>query len=121
EACVDPLALASFHAMKALSTANVSPREASRPFDRNRDGFVMSEGAGLLVIETLAHALDRGVQPLAVISGYGTSADAFHISSGPEDGAGCAQAIMRALAMAKLQATQIDHINAHATSTPLGD
>jgi 3-oxoacyl-[acyl-carrier-protein] synthase II len=81
----------------------------------------MSEGAGLLVIETLAHALARGAQPLAVISGYGTTADAWHISAGPEDGAGSAQAIVRALEMANLQATQIDHINAHATSTPLGD
>lgn len=121
EACVDPLALASFHAMKALSTRNESPAEASRPFDRERDGFVMGEGAGILVIETLAHAEARGATPLAMISGYGTSADAHHITSGPEDGSGAAAAIERALAMAGLKPADINHINAHATSTPVGD
>lgn len=121
EACVDPLSLASFHAMKALSTRNDAPSQASRPFDRDRDGFVMGEGAGLLVIETLEHAQARGATPLAVISGYGTSADAHHITSGPEDGSGAAQAIERALAMAGLKPEEIDHINAHATSTPVGD
>lgn len=121
EACVDPLALASFHAMKALSTRNDAPLEASRPFDRDRDGFVMGEGAGLLVIETLEHARARGATPLAVISGYGTSADAHHITSGPEDGSGAALAIERALAMAGLAPEDIGHINAHATSTGVGD
>lgn len=121
EACVDPLSLASFHAMKALSTRNEAPSEASRPFDRDRDGFVMGEGAGLLVIETLEHAQARGATPLAEISGYGTSTDAHHITSGPEDGAGAARAIERALAMADLKPEEIDHINAHATSTPVGD
>lgn len=121
EGCVDPLSLASFHAMKALSTHNDSPKEASRPFDRNRDGFVMGEGAGMLVIETLEHALARGATPLAVISGYGTSADAHHITSGPEDGSGAASAITSALTMAGLQAEEIGYINAHATSTPVGD
>lgn len=121
EACVDPLALGSFHAMKALSTRNESPAEASRPFDRARDGFVMGEGAGVLVIETLAHAHARGATPLAIISGYGTNADAHHISSGPEDGSGAAAAIERALAMAGLKPADIDHINAHATSTLVGD
>ncbi len=121
EGCVDPLSLAGFHAMKALSTRNDSPNEASRPFDRDRDGFVMGEGAGMLVIETLEHALARGVTPLAVISGYGTSADAHHITSGPEDGSGAAAAIASALAMADLQAEEIGYINAHATSTPVGD
>ncbi|WP_375055299.1 beta-ketoacyl-ACP synthase II [Zobellella sp. DQSA1] len=121
ESCIDPLALASFHAMKALSTRNESPREASRPFDRERDGFVMGEGAGVLVIETLAHATARGATPLAIINGYGTSADAYHISSGPEDGAGAAAAIGSALRMAGLTPGDVDHINAHATSTPVGD
>jgi len=121
ESCVDPLALASFHAMKALSTLNEAPQEASRPFDQERDGFVMGEGAGILIIETLEHALARGATPLAIISGYGTSADAHHISSGPEDGSGAAAAINRALKMAGLQPEDVDYINAHATSTPVGD
>src|SRR5690606_35073983 len=112
---------ASFHAMKALSTRNDSPAEASRPFDTARDGFVMGAGAGVLGIETLAHAEARGATPLAIISGYGTSADAHHISAGPEDGSGAAAAIERALAMAGLKPADINHINAHATSTPVGD
>jgi 3-oxoacyl-[acyl-carrier-protein] synthase II len=121
EACVDPLALASFHTMRALSTRNDNPEQASRPFDKDRDGFVMGEGAGLLVIETLDHALKRGATPLATLSGYGTSADAHHITSGPEDGAGGAAAIRAALAKAGLAAQDINYINAHATSTPVGD
>ena len=121
EACIDPLALASFHALHALSTNNDSPAGASRPFDQDRDGFVMGEGAGLMVIETLEHALARGATPLATLSGYGTSADAHHITSGPEDGSGGAAAIKTALSRAGLAAEDIDHINAHATSTPVGD
>ncbi len=121
EACIDPLSLASFHAMKALSTEKNDPTKASRPFDRSRNGFVMGEGAGMLVIETLAHAEARGAAPLAILSGYGTSADAYHISAGPEDGSGAAAAIRAALRMAGLAPDAIDHINAHATSTPVGD
>ncbi|WP_277809701.1 beta-ketoacyl-ACP synthase II [Chromohalobacter canadensis] len=121
EACIDPLSLASFHAMKALSTEQEAPAKASRPFDQARNGFVMGEGAGLLVIETLAHAEARGATPLAFLSGYGTSADAHHITAGPEDGAGAAAAIRAALRMAGLAPEAIDHINAHATSTPVGD
>ncbi|TDU20116.1 3-oxoacyl-[acyl-carrier-protein] synthase II [Chromohalobacter marismortui] len=121
EACIDPLSLASFHAMKALSTEQASPAKASRPFDQARNGFVMGEGAGLLVIETLAHAEARGATPLAFLSGYGTSADAHHITAGPEDGAGAAAAIRAALRMAGLAPEAIGHINAHATSTPVGD
>ncbi|MDC8804419.1 beta-ketoacyl-ACP synthase II [Halomonas pacifica] len=121
EACIDPLSLASFHAMKALSTEQGDPARASRPFDRARNGFVMGEGAGLLVIESLAHAEARGATPLAILSGYGTSADAHHITAGPEDGAGAAAAIRAALKMAGLSPEAIDHINAHATSTPVGD
>ncbi|AMC99281.1 beta-ketoacyl-ACP synthase II [Halomonas chromatireducens] len=121
EACIDPLSLASFHAMKALSTEQDDPARASRPFDQARNGFVMGEGAGLLVIETLAHAEARGATPLAILSGYGTSADAYHISAGPEDGTGAAAAIRPALKMAGLSPEAIDHINAHATSTPVGD
>jgi 3-oxoacyl-[acyl-carrier-protein] synthase II len=121
ESCVDPLALAGFHALKALSTRNDAPTEASRPFDSNRDGFVMGEGSGLMVIETLEHAQARGAKPLAVVSGYGTSADAYHITSGPEDGSGAAAAIRTALNMAGLKPEDIGYINAHATSTPVGD
>lgn len=121
EACVDPLSLGSFHALKALSTRNDAPEQASRPFDRDRDGFVMGEGSGLMVIETLEHALARGATPLAVISGYGTSADAYHITAGPEDGSGAAAAIRSALAMAGLTPQDIGYVNAHATSTPVGD
>ncbi|MCS4502573.1 3-oxoacyl-[acyl-carrier-protein] synthase 2 [wastewater metagenome] len=121
EACVDPLSLAGFNALKALSTNNEAPGKASRPFDRDRDGFVMGEGAGLMVIETLAHAEARGATPLAVISGYGTSADAHHITSGPDDGAGAAAAVQAALRTAGLTPADIGHINAHATSTPVGD
>ncbi|TFH87887.1 beta-ketoacyl-[acyl-carrier-protein] synthase II [Billgrantia azerbaijanica] len=121
EACIDPLSLASFHALKALSTEQEDPSKASRPFDRARNGFVMGEGAGLMVIETLAHAEARGATPLAVLSGYGTSADAHHITAGPDDGAGAAAAIRTALQRAALPPEAIDHINAHATSTPVGD
>ena len=121
EACVDPLALASFHALRALSTRNEDPKKASRPFDQDRDGFIMGEGAGLLVIETLEHARQRGATPLATLSGYGTSADAYHITSGPEDGSGGAAAIQAALSGAELAPEEISYINAHATSTPVGD
>lgn len=121
EACVEPLALAGFHALKALSTESEEPTRASRPFDQGRNGFVMGEGAGLMVIETLEHALARGAKPLAIISGYGTSADAHHITSGPEDGAGAAAAMRRALKMAGLEPSDIGYVNAHATSTPVGD
>ncbi|MCU7842448.1 MAG: beta-ketoacyl-ACP synthase II [Candidatus Thiodiazotropha sp. (ex Monitilora ramsayi)] len=121
EACVDPLSLAGFNALKALSSNDADPERASRPFDRDRDGFVMGEGAGLMVIETLEHAEARGAKPLAMISGYGTSADAYHMTSGPEDGSGAAAAMRAALKMAGLEPSDIDYVNAHATSTPVGD
>ncbi|MEJ2653972.1 MAG: beta-ketoacyl-ACP synthase II [Acidihalobacter sp.] len=121
EACIDPLSLAGFHAMKALSTRNDAPQQASRPFDRERDGFVMGEGAGLMVIETLEHARARGAEPLAMVSGYGTSADAYHIAAGAEDGSGAAAAMRGALRMAGLEPADIGYVNAHATSTPVGD
>ncbi|MFM2483539.1 beta-ketoacyl-ACP synthase II [Celerinatantimonas yamalensis] len=120
EACVDPLSLAGFNALKALSTST-DPTKASRPFDQNRSGFVMGEGAGLMVIETLDHALQRGAIPQAVISGYGTSADAHHITSGPKDGSGAALSIKRALKQSGLSTSDIAHVNAHATSTFVGD
>ena len=121
EACVEPLSLASFNALKALSLESDNPAAASRPFDRDRNGFVMAEGAGLMVIESLEHARRRGARPLALLSGYGTSADAYHITSGREDGAGSAAAVRRAMKMAGLNPGDISYINAHATSTPVGD
>lgn len=121
EACIDPLSLTSFHALKALSTESDQPARASRPFDRERNGFVMGEGSGLMVIETLEHARARGATPLAQLSGYGTNADAYHITAGREDGVGAAAAVKAALKMAGLDATEINYINAHATSTPVGD
>ncbi|WP_096086805.1 beta-ketoacyl-ACP synthase II [Agaribacterium haliotis] len=121
EACVDPFSLASFHALKALSSESDEPAKASRPFDQTRNGFVMGEGSGLMVIETLAHAKARGATPLALLSGYGTSSDAYHITAGHEDGQGAAAAITRALKTAAIKPREINYINAHATSTQVGD
>lgn len=121
EACVNPLSLASFNALKALCPEQESPETASRPFDQGRNGFVMGEGAGIMVIETLDHALARGATPLVILSGYGTSSDAHHITAGRPDGLGAAAAVERALKMAQLSADDISYINAHATSTPVGD
>jgi 3-oxoacyl-[acyl-carrier-protein] synthase II len=100
---------------------NDHPSQASRPFDDGRDGFVMGEGAGILVIEELEHALRRGAAPIAELLGYGTSADAYHMTSPPEDGAGGRQAMELAIQQANLEPDLIGHLNAHATSTPVGD
>lgn len=122
EAAIDRVSLAGFAAARALSSGyNETPERASRPFDSGRDGFVMGEGAGLLVIESLEHALARGAQPLAELVGYGTSADAYHLTAGPEDGSGARRAMSLALAQAGISAAQVQHLNAHATSTPVGD
>ena len=122
EACIDLVSLGGFAAARALSTGfNETPARASRPFDRDRDGFVMGEGAGILVIEELEHALRRGAQPIAEIAGYGTTADAYHITSGPEDGDGARRAMEGALRQAGLKPGDIQHLNAHSTSTPVGD
>jgi 3-oxoacyl-[acyl-carrier-protein] synthase II len=122
EAAIDRVSLAGFAAARALSSGyNETPERASRPFDSGRDGFVMGEGAGLLVIESLDHALARGAQPLAELVGYGTSADAFHLTAGPEDGSGARRAMSLALAQAGVSPAQVQHLNAHATSTPVGD
>lgn len=122
EAAIDRVTLGCFAAARALSTGfNDRPQEASRPFDRDRDGFVMAEGAGLLVIESLEHALARGAQPIAEIVGYGTSADAYHLTSGPEDGNGAQRSIQQALRQAGIKPSAVQHINAHATSTQVGD
>lgn len=122
EAAIDKVSLAGFAAARALSTGyNDEPENASRPFDSSRDGFVMGEGAGLLVIEELEHALARGAKPLAEIVGYGTSADAYHMTSGAEDGDGAYRAMKIALRQAGITPAQVQHLNAHATSTPVGD
>ncbi|GKV84248.1 3-oxoacyl-[acyl-carrier-protein] synthase 2 [Pectobacterium carotovorum subsp. carotovorum] len=122
EAAIDRVTLGCFAAARALSTGFADkPEEASRPFDRDRDGFVMAEGAGLLVIESLEHALARGATPLAELVGYGTSADAWHLTAGPEDGSGARRAMELALGQAGINADEIQHINAHATSTQVGD
>ena len=122
EAAIDRVSLAGFAAARALSSGyNETPERASRPFDSARDGFVMGEGAGLLVIESLDHALARGALPLAELVGYGTSADAYHLTAGPEDGSGARRAMSLALAQAGVTPAQVQHLNAHATSTPVGD
>lgn len=122
EACIDLVSLGGFAAARALSTNyNDTPSRASRPYDRDRDGFVMGEGAGILVIEDLEHAQARGAKPLAEIVGYGTTADAYHMTAGPEDGAGARRAMEIALRQADLAPSDVQHLNAHATSTPVGD
>jgi 3-oxoacyl-[acyl-carrier-protein] synthase II len=122
EACIDLVSLGGFAAARALSSSfNDTPARASRPFDRDRDGFVMGEGAGILVIEELEHALARGATPIAEIVGYGTTADAYHMTSGPADGDGARRAMEIALRQARLAPGDLQHLNAHATSTPAGD
>jgi 3-oxoacyl-[acyl-carrier-protein] synthase II len=122
EACIDRVSLSGFAAARALSTGfNDTPELASRPFDQARDGFVMGEGAGILVLETLDHAQVRGAVPLAELVGYGTSADAYHMTSGPEDGDGARRAMQLALKQARLSPADVQHLNAHSTSTPVGD
>ena len=122
EACIDLVSLGGFAAARALSTNfNDTPARASRPFDRDRDGFVMGEGAGILVIEELQHAQARGAVPIAELVGYGTTADAYHVTSGPEDGAGASRAMRLALRQAGLAPGDVQHLNAHSTSTPVGD
>ena len=121
ESTITPIGIAGFNALRALSTRNDEPQLASRPFDTERDGFVMSEGACLLILESLAHAQKRGANILAEIIAYGASADAYHITQPDEDGAGAAKAMQLALDKAGLAPGEIDYINAHGTSTPLND
>ena len=121
EAVVTPLAIGGFAAMRALSTRNDDPEHASRPWDLNRDGFVMGEGAGIVVLEEREHAIARGARIYCELTGYGMSSDAYHITSPSEDGGGMVRVMQRALKDAGLQPSDIQYINAHGTSTPVGD
>jgi 3-oxoacyl-[acyl-carrier-protein] synthase II len=121
EAVVSPMPLAGFSSMRALSTRNDDPERASRPWDRDRDGFVIGEGAGIVILEELEHARRRGAPILAEVLGFGMSSDAYHISAPCEDGEGAIRVMRQALEFAHLRPDQVDYINAHGTSTPLGD
>jgi 3-oxoacyl-[acyl-carrier-protein] synthase II len=121
EAAIHPLPLAGFAAMQALSLRNDEPERASRPYDKGRDGFVLGEGAGILVLETLAHAKARGARIYAEVAGSGISADAHHIAQPDPVGAGAARAMATAVESAGGTPSDVVHINAHATSTPVGD
>lgn len=121
EAGITPFALAAFHRTGAMSTRNDDPQRASRPFDRDRDGFVFGEGAGILILESEAHARARGATVLAELAGYGASADAYHVSAPREDGRGAALAMRRALASGGATPPEVDYINAHGTGTVLND
>jgi 3-oxoacyl-[acyl-carrier-protein] synthase II len=121
EAIINPLGMTAFSALKALSTRNDAPQKASRPFDRDRDGFILSEGAVVLILESLEHALNRGASILAEIVGYGATADSFHITQPLESGEGAAKAMQLALKRGNIKPGEIDYINAHGTSTQLND
>jgi len=121
EAVVTPLALAGFNAMRALSERNDDPQGASRPFEKNRDGFVMGEGSGVVILEELEHALERGATIYGELIGYGLSSDAFHMTAPPEGGEGAVRCMRMAIKSAGLQPTDIQYINAHGTSTELND
>src|SRR5574337_1943587 len=121
EAVISPLTIGGFAAMKALSTRNDAPQRASRPFDKGRDGFIMGEGAGLVVLEELDHARRRGASIYAELIGYGMSADAYHMTAPEPEGAGAIASMGLALESARLKPEEVDYINAHGTSTPAGD
>ena len=121
EAAITPLTVAGFAQMKALSTRNDDPTAASRPFDKDRDGFVMGEGAGAIVIETESSMKRRGSQPIAELAGYGASADAYHLTAPDPEGDGARRAMIEALKFAGTKPEEVDYVNAHGTSTPLGD
>ena len=121
EAVISPSCIAGFNSMKALSTRNDDPQKASRPFDRDRDGFVVGEGSGILILESLEHALSRNAPIYAELTGYGMTGDGYHMTSPPPDGNGAVRCMVAALEDAGLEGSEIDYINAHGTSTPLND
>ena len=121
EDTVSPLGVGGFCAARALSTRNDAPEQASRPWDKDRDGFVLGEGAGVLVIEEYEHAKKRGARIYCELAGYGMSADAHHITAPCEDGEGAARCMVNAMRNGGVNPTEVDYINAHGTSTPLGD
>ena len=121
EATITAIGIAGFSAMFALSRRNSEPERASRPWDKDRDGFVCGEGAGTLILESLAHARKRGANIIAELKGFGATADAYHITKPAPDGAGAVRAMQQALTEAKLNPDQVDYVNAHGTSTPAGD
>ncbi len=121
EAIINPLGITAFNALKALSTRNDPPQKASRPFDRDRDGFIISEGAVVLILESLEHALNRGANIMAEIVGYGATADSFHVTQPLESGEGAAKAMQMAMKRGGIKPEEVDYINAHGTSTQLND
>jgi 3-oxoacyl-[acyl-carrier-protein] synthase II len=121
EATITPTAIGGFNSMKALSTMNETPETASRPFDKTRDGFVAGEGAGVLMIEELEHALKRGARIYCELAGYGAASDAYHVAATHPEGLGAVLAMQEALNDAGIKASDVSYINAHATSTPIGD
>src|SRR5690606_10045646 len=121
EAAISALGVAGFENMKALSSRNDSPQTASRPFDKERDGFVMGEGAGVIILEQYEHAMARGARIYAEIVGYGLTTDAHHMTAPAPEGEGATRAMRMALRDAELDLTEVDHINAHGTSTPMND
>jgi 3-oxoacyl-[acyl-carrier-protein] synthase II len=121
EAIINPLGVTAFSSLKALSTRNDAPQKASRPFDKDRDGFILAEGAVVLILESLEHALSRGAHILAEIVGYGATADSFHVTQPLESGEGAARAMMMAMKRGNIKPEEIDYINAHGTSTQLND
>lgn len=121
EAAITPMGVGGFAAMRALSTRNDEPEKASRPWDRDRDGFIIGEGSGILILEELEHALSRGAKPIAEMVGYGMSADAYHITQPAEGGEGGFRVMMNAINDAKISPKDVGYVNAHGTSTPIGD